>query len=120
MKSILKITLIVLVVTAGAGCSVTNSGGQEYIEAREVTDVPEDAPVISHDDERIDDVEPIQDVLEKAANDSGGSATIELSPAEAAQARDALEPLPAYDGNPGGYYVRKDNRTFVITFLKEQ
>lgn len=114
--------LLVIAMTISAGCTGTFLGSdkQQYIEAQAVDDVPDDAAVTSYNHESIADIEPIQEVVEKAANSDGSSATIEVTSAEAKEAKEALRSVPNYDGDPIGFYVRKGNQTYKIVFLKEE
>ena len=78
--------------------SFTDGGENESrgfaLIALETDDAPDDAPVTPHDDERIADVGPVQEVLERAAKD--GQADVFVPSDEAADVKERIEDLPTH------------------------
>jgi hypothetical protein len=90
------------------------------LEAREIESVPEDATVISQNNESIRNVGPVRELLDSIESD-GKIHTKKLSTSEYKEVNNSLNELPAYDGDggPSGWYVRVGNQTYVLSLIKQ-
>jgi hypothetical protein len=116
-----RIAVAAVVLVAAAGCA--GLGGEErakYLDATATADVPEQVAVVSHENDTIDDVEPIQAVLADAA-EGDDRGWVALSGYETEEVEQALSKLPRHDGTYArpGYYVRMGNRTYRIVVAVE-
>ncbi|RRJ28516.1 hypothetical protein [Halocatena pleomorpha] len=146
MNRIQKLILMVLLVLSGsiAGCltttpttgntdtptagetrpnnSMANKSGP--IQANVVADPPSSAIIISSNDDRLDDVKPIQKVVEKAiAKDATrGKAGIRLEDEQFTRTDESLKKLPIYNETLGeaGHYIRHDGTVVRVNLLLEQ
>lgn len=100
-----------------AGClndPGANGGLLEVLQAP----APENATVIEASDNRVRDVEPIQDGLRRAANET--NAEIDVSDREFDTVAEALADLPWYDrvehgsSHISGIYLRYDGDVYVV------
>lgn len=102
--------------TPGAREATTTGVPEGDIRAYLVEDVPEEATVVNATDPRIDDVRPIQRVLDRALASKTNSSSIHIQGRTFTEADQALEKLDGYTGTEAtaGYYIRKDGRVFAV------
>lgn len=84
-----------------AGCAQSGGPGDGtdyYVAAHRVESAPEEATVIPANDSRIRDVEPIQRVITKAAEEKGAQITVSKEVYE--NVTDALAETPLYGNEP--------------------
>lgn len=120
--------LVLVLVILVAGCSTVQmndtTNGDVSLQGTVVADdeVPENATVVSATDDRIADVEPLQELLDAATNDSAGRATRELSSDERERVEGSLDELPKYEdsSSPNGYFVRHGDAVVRVNFVYEE
>lgn len=86
------------------------------IRVYEVEDVPRGVTVMNATDERVRDVDPLQDALDRALDSETNSSSIHVTGRRFAETDEALDELDGYMGTdaPAGYYIRKDGTVFVV------
>lgn len=110
--------------TVGSAASVFISGclsdpGAEggLLEALDV-DAPPNASVTAATDDRISDVVPVQEVLQRVRENESGVGEVEVSEPEYDRVAQALSELPWYergdDSHPSGIYFRYEQAVFVV------
>lgn len=120
IRTVLLIAFVIL-----AGCSMVQQDGQRYVEATPIEnvyeDVPEDAQVVSADNETIQNSPKLAELVREAGR-TNGSARVEISESEAEDVRDSLSNLPNYDGGngPGGYYIEVEGEVYFVNIIIEQ
>ncbi|AHG00786.1 hypothetical protein HALLA_07490 [Halostagnicola larsenii XH-48] len=106
-------------IPAVAGCLTdpgTNGGLLEIL----LTTEPENATVVNATDERIRNVEPVQDGLREAADATSSAAEVEVTEREYETVAQVLADLPWYDRSDhdskhiSGIYFRYDKQVYVV------
>lgn len=98
------------------------AGDADYVSlTAQVVEHPTGATVVNASDDRIDDITPIQEVIDEAIaieqtdTEDPLSASVDLEAENATEVENALDELPQY-GDTTTYYIRKDK--FVIKLEK--
>jgi len=104
------------------------AGGGGFLQAKVVAEPPGGTEVIDSTDDRLDGLEIVRDLLQKAVEDGGEyyvkSRTI--SEGEMTDIKSELEKLPRYENpspgpeQPSGYYFRHENRTVAVRLVVEE
>jgi hypothetical protein len=83
-------------------------------------DAPSDGSVTAATDDRIRDVDPVQDVLKRVSENESGVGEVEITEPEYDRVAQALSELPWYDrgvhdsDHPSGIYFRYERAVFVV------
>jgi len=102
-----------------AGCLSDPGAEGGLLEALDV-DAPSNASVTAATDDRISDIAPVQEVLQRVSENESGVGEVEVSEPEYDRVAQALSELPWYDrgdhdsDHPSGIYFRYEQAVFVV------
>ncbi|WP_435177193.1 hypothetical protein [Halorussus sp. AFM4] len=124
----LALALLCLGLAVFAGCTAVGPQGDAppnyYVGAHVVERPPADATVVPVSDDRIADVEPIQEAVEGAV--TGNGSQVSVSKSEYDRVTDALGEAPLYENegdrwvNSTGLYVRADGQVVRVMVYSQR